>query len=48
MSAPVTPLVGIPRFTLSIAKVAADPALKADIGSVELCEDLNMPAMLSL
>ncbi len=47
MSAPVTPLVGIPRFTLSIGKVAAAPALKADIGSVELSEDLNMPAMLS-
>jgi phage protein D len=47
MSAPVTPLVGIPRVTLSIAGVAAGPTLKADISSVELCEDLNMPAMLS-
>ena len=47
MSAPTTPLVGIPRFTLSIAKVAASPALKADIGSVELSEDLNLPAMLT-
>ena len=47
MNAAVIPPIGIPSFTLSIAKVAAAPALKADIASVEVCEDLNMPAMLS-
>lgn len=47
MSTVVAPPVAIPRFTLSIAKVAVAPALKADIGTIELCEDLNMPAMLS-
>src|SRR5689334_11979806 len=47
MSTVVTPPVAVPRFTLSIAKVAVAPALKADISTIELCEDLNMPAMLT-
>lgn len=48
MNAPVTPLVGIPRFTLTIAGVIVSPSLKADITLVEVSEDLNMPAMLTL
>jgi len=47
MSAAVIPIIGIPRFSLSIANVAVAPAVQADIGSIELCEDINMPAMLS-
>jgi len=47
MNTAITPAVGIPRFTLSIAKLAAAPTLKADISAVEFSEDINMPAMLS-
>jgi phage protein D len=47
MTTVAPPAVGIPRFTLSIAKVAVSPALKADIGTIELSDDLDMPAMLS-
>lgn len=47
MNAAVTPAVGIPRFTLSIANVEVSPVLKADISSLELFEDINMPAMLT-
>ncbi|MEF8701271.1 MAG: hypothetical protein V5B33_18560 [Candidatus Accumulibacter sp. UW20] len=47
MTASALPLVGIPRFTLTIGGVALAPAVKADLSSLELCEDLNMPAMLT-
>ncbi|MGB4912735.1 MAG: contractile injection system protein, VgrG/Pvc8 family [Candidatus Dechloromonas phosphoritropha] len=47
MTAPALPLVGITRFTLTIGGVTLAPAVKADISSLELCEDLNMPAMLT-
>lgn len=47
MSAPAPPVVSAPRFTLTIGNAAISPVLKADIATVEVCDDLNMPAMLT-
>jgi phage protein D len=48
MSASTSPLVGVPEFELTIGNAAIAPALKADIASVEVTEDVDMPAMLSV
>lgn len=48
MTTATLPAVGIPRFTLSIGKVAVAPAVKADISTLELSEDRDMPAMLTV
>jgi len=47
MNAPVSPVVGIPQFELSSGNTQIDPELKADITTVEVTEDVDMPAMLT-
>ncbi len=48
MSASTNPLVAVPEFKLTIGNAAVSPRLKADIASVEVTEDADMPAMLSV
>ena len=47
MTASIIPIVGIPQFELTIGNSAVTPELKAAITSLEVKEDLDMPAMLS-
>jgi phage protein D len=46
MNAIVTPLVGVPQFKLTTGNSTVEPRMKADIDSIEMAEDVNLPAML--
>lgn len=46
MNAPASPSVSAPRFVLSIGNTAVSAEIRADIGMVEISEDMNTPAML--